>query len=234
MVGRLDGESLALPQIQVGGALTTPANFWRPLPAFSTPPAPTHNSPFPHHPQAVDLKDRLQSYIRSVWGTSEVAVLMESARSDFKGQPELAAEAETKARCQLESSNEEADQGRIKFTKQSFINVCLAQAALLPNFTLLQNIRPRPLLLPLLEDMACEVLGVPSIDSETRGRIDGATTHYETQHSWWLSAEANAERILGDQLPELVKWLRLNEDSIVANCATENMLGQIDPQLRER
>ena len=104
----------------------------------------------------------------------------------------------------------------------------------MPNMTLLQNIRPRHLLTPLVESLSREILGVPDVDSNTREKIAELVTTYERQHSFFQTAEANAKRVLVPALRELLVWLRQNEDSLVANSATEGMLAVIPDDLRHK
>ncbi len=84
----------------------------------------------------------------------------------------------------------------------------------MPNMTLLQNIRPRHLLTPLVESLCKEVLGVPAIDFNTQEKVTELVTNYERQHSFFQTAEANAKRVLSPALDELVSWIRKNEDSL--------------------
>jgi hypothetical protein len=86
--------------------------------------------------------------------------------------------------------------------------------------TLLQNIRPRMLLTPLVESLCREVLGVPDVDSNTRDKIAELVANYERQHSFFQTADVNARRVLVPALEELVDFLRKNEESLVANSAT--------------
>lgn len=132
------------------------------------------------------------------------------------------------------AANERADTARLEATVASFVNVCVAQAALVPNMTLLQNIRPRHLLTPLVESLCMEILGVPGVDSNTREKIAELVTTYERQHSFFQTAETNATRVLVPALRGLLVWLRQNEDSLVANSATEGMLAVIPDDLRHK
>ena len=79
-----------------------------------------------------------------------------------------------------------------------------------------------------------EILGVPDVDSNTREKIAELVTTYERQHSFFQTAEANANRVLVPALRELLVWLRQNEDSLVANSATEGMLAVIPEDLRHK
>jgi len=181
-----------------------------------------------------DLKQRLESYISALWATANAATQGEVAKEAYKGNPKAAAAAEREAEAALLTANDRADSARLHATITSFVNVCMAQAALVPNMTLLQNIRPRHLLTPLVESLCMEVLGVPDVDANTKGKIADLVTNYEKQHSFFQTAESNARRVLAPALKELVQWLRKNEDSLVANSATEGMLAVIPDDLRHQ
>lgn len=179
-----------------------------------------------------DLKQRLECYISALWATANASTQSEINKEVYKGNPAGAAAAEREGAAALLASNEKADSARLQATITSFVNVCLAQAALVPNMTLLQNIRPRNLLTPLVESLCREVLGVPDVDANTREKIAILVVGYEKQHSFFQTADSNARRVLAPLLAELLQWLRRNEDSLVANSATEGMLAVIPEDLR--
>mmetsp|Transcript_34148 Transcript_34148/g.69812 ORF Transcript_34148/g.69812 Transcript_34148/m.69812 type:complete len:668 (+) Transcript_34148:123-2126(+) len=179
-----------------------------------------------------DLKQRLECYISALWASANTTTQGQIAKDAYKGNPKAAAAAELEAGQALLAANQRADAARTHGTATSFTNGCVAQAALVPNMTLLQNIRPRMLLTPLVECLCREVLGVPDVDANTREKIAALVAAYERQHSFFQTAEANAKRVLEPLLVELVDWLRKNEDSLVANSATEGMLSVIPDDLR--
>mmetsp|Transcript_1634 Transcript_1634/g.2075 ORF Transcript_1634/g.2075 Transcript_1634/m.2075 type:complete len:659 (+) Transcript_1634:104-2080(+) len=179
-----------------------------------------------------DLKQRLECYISALWATANAATQCELNKEIYKGDPIGSAKAEKEGAAALLMANERADSARLQATITSFVNVCLAQAALVPNMTLLQNIRPRNLLTPLVESLCMEVLGVPDVDANTKEKISVLVIGYEKQHSFFQTADSNARRVLAPLLAELLQWLRRNEDSLVANSATEGMLAVIPEDLR--
>mmetsp|Transcript_9641 Transcript_9641/g.22009 ORF Transcript_9641/g.22009 Transcript_9641/m.22009 type:complete len:504 (-) Transcript_9641:665-2176(-) len=181
-----------------------------------------------------DLKQRLDCYISALWAHADAASEREAAKEAYKGNPKAAAAAEKQAAAQLEFANLRADLARVHATLSSFVNVCVAQAALVPNMTILQNIRPRHLLTPLAESLCLEVLGVPDVDANTRERVASLVEEYERQHSFFQAADTNAKKVLTPLLQELVEWLRKNEDNLVANSATEGMLAVIPEDLRHQ
>lgn len=194
------------------------------------------DAPVARQPQisVAEMEARLASYITAVWASAAASKAIESAKNDFQGQPEAAKSADAAALEAIHNANANADAARVEATCKNFVSLCHARAALMPRATVLQNLRPRPLLAPLLVDLVKEVLGLPCIDATTEERLDGVLGDYERQHSWWQPIEVNVENVLKGLLDDFVVWLRLNDDAIAANCATEEMLAGIDPELRRR
>mmetsp|Transcript_6272 Transcript_6272/g.18318 ORF Transcript_6272/g.18318 Transcript_6272/m.18318 type:complete len:757 (-) Transcript_6272:377-2647(-) len=181
-----------------------------------------------------ELEMRLEYYILSLWAIANASLAAERAKTEFRGNPEAAARAERTAMEALRLNRERTDRMRVEATTTAFAGLALAERPLGATFNVVQNFRPRNTLFPLLCGLACEMVGLPNAERRTKEKVNSIIAAYESQHSLFQSAEANAAKFLQPLVEEFVAWLRLNEESLVASCTTEAILSGIDPALRNK